>query len=504
MKIAVYSLIAPFFLGLFLHLSAREFTIVAFNVENLFDIDGIALYEDYGQLPREGGGIPYSAELLEKKLDFVTASLSAVNDGEGPEILMIQELERDQTPDSTIESVEAFLEEFQGKTLAEMLSDPIDARVRGLPSYAFLLKAMQERGLSYPYYALGADPEEVEGRAAHVNTVFSRFPIVRVRSYPTVLAREVLVLDLDVDGQLLTVINNHWKSGASHPETEQIRMQNAQTVRYVLEEILANDPQADVVIAGDLNSYYDQIRLYPEMKRTGINSVLGSQGDEQAVANGEEELYNLWFELPVDERFSEVWRGRKGTLMNMIITPGLYDDRGIRYLDNSFDVLQIPGVNADDWGRPIRFQFEGGGRGGSDHLPILARFETVDGSGEAILPLKNPGREEDQPGEILYLNYDLERYAGPAPVPMKDLLTLPRSEWGKFLGQLFIVEGRWVSRNPPTLLTGEEEMEVYCPDPSIWDQVGKLSPGKTVRFVGELGTWKGNYQWVIRDASWLR
>ncbi|WP_354587825.1 endonuclease/exonuclease/phosphatase family protein [Puniceicoccus vermicola] len=362
---------------------------------------------------------------------------------------------------------------------------------------------MEEKGLDYPFMALGADPQIIEGRPAHVNVVFSRFPIVGADSFPTESAREILVVKIDVDGHPLFVIDNHWKSGASRPETEVIRLLNARTARSALDGILAVDPRADVIFAGDLNSYYDQISLYPEMERTGVNSVLGSQGDEQAVADGEEDLYNLWFELPVDERFSEVWRGRKGTLMNMLITPGLYDDRGIRYIDGSFEVLRLPGLNMDEWGRPARFQFEGEGRGGSDHLPILARFETVDGDGSEVLELTNPGRDEDQPREVLYLDYDLDHYAGDPPEPMKNLMRLPKSEWSAHLGQLYEIEGRWVSRNPPTLLTGEYEMEVYCPDRTIWKEVGNISQGKPLRAVAELGTWEGNYQWVIRDASWL-
>ena len=51
------------------------------------------------------------------------------------------------------------------------------------------------------------------------------------------------------------------------------------------------------------------------------------------------DLYNLWFELPVEQRYSEVWRGRRGTLMHLLVTRGLYDAAGISYVDGSFNKL---------------------------------------------------------------------------------------------------------------------------------------------------------------------
>lgn len=484
-------------------MAAREFTILTFNVENLFDLDGVALFDDYSMDPGEDGAIPYSAELFKKKLDFTAETLAAVNDGEGPEIVLFQELERDRTPESTISDPEAFLAEFEGFSLDVMLANAANEKVRGLPAYAFLLKALAERNMDYPFVAVTGDPALLEESPAHVNAIFSRFPIREAAFYPTTEAREVQVVTVDVEGHPLTLINNHWKSGASNPNMESFRIDNAQTVREILDRLLEDDPRADVIVGGDLNSYYDQDRLFPEMKTTAINSVLGSQGDEQSVAEGEEDLYNLWFELPIESRYTETWRDRKGTLMHMILTPGLYDDRGIRYVDNSFSVLLLPGFNIDEWGRPINFRFEGGGRGGSDHLPILARFETVEGDGSQILELVEPGMESDQPGELLFVNYDLSRPGAPAVQPMKDLLSLPKQDWAFHLGELYEVKGRWVSANPPTIRTKGTELEVYAVNDEVWVQLGPIRPGRSARFLAELGSWRSNYQWVIRDPSWV-
>ena len=450
--------IALILLGLLAPLGAKEFTVLVFNVENLFDVDGKALYDDYS-MPAQGGR--YTPDLLGKKLEFITDTLTTLNDGAGPEVVLFQELERDQSPESLIPGVAEFLDQTQGISLEQMLTDP---QWSGLPSYAFLLKAMQEAGLEYPYLAVGGDPKAPEEQPAHINALVSRYPILFNESFETTRAREVLVVTLDVEER---------------------------------------DPRADLVIAGDLNSYYDQSRLFPGMKTTGINTVLGSQGDEQAVADGEKNLYNLWFEIPQGDRYSETWRDRKGTLMNILIAPGLYDNRGIRYVDNSFEVLRVPGLNVDQWGRPTRFSFAGEGRGGSDHLPILARFEVMNGDGTEIVELVNPGREADQPGEVLFVNYDLEARDDIQISPMAELLEKPEAEWDGYLGELFRVSGTWGAGDPISIQIGDRNMPVYAPDPRVEEALAGIKPGAPVEFVAEFGEWKGDYQWVVRASSWI-
>ena len=84
----------------------------------------------------------------------------------------------------------------------------------------------------------------------------------------------------------------------------------------------------------------------------------------QCVQGEGPDLYNLWFELPVEQRYSEVWRGRRGTLMHLLVTRGLYDAAGISYVDGSFNKLCVPGLNADAFGRPLKWNFAGETGGG--------------------------------------------------------------------------------------------------------------------------------------------
>ena len=84
----------------------------------------------------------------------------------------------------------------------------------------------------------------------------------------------ILETEIEIDGARVYVFNNHWKSGAGTTSMERIRVQNAEVLRDRLDVIFAEDPLADVIIGGDLNSQYNQKLRYPKMPRTGVDDVL--------------------------------------------------------------------------------------------------------------------------------------------------------------------------------------------------------------------------------------
>ena len=69
----------------------REFTVLAYNVENLFDLDGIAIYKDYIQ-DEPDDQFTYGRRKLLTKLQNIAAVLKTFNAGLGPELILFQEL----------------------------------------------------------------------------------------------------------------------------------------------------------------------------------------------------------------------------------------------------------------------------------------------------------------------------------------------------------------------------------------------------------------------------
>jgi hypothetical protein len=477
-------------------LQAGEFTVVTYNVENLFDLDGVAEFSEYRQKP-EGN---YGLVQLMKKLEHIHETLSAFNDGAGPEVILFQELELDRTPFGTPEADE-FLEDSRGQTIEQLLKE--NSRARNLPSELILIKYLEDKGMT-GYEIAGPDSMKMEYHPAHQNVIFSRFPIKYVRQRPMLDARDMLIAGVDVDGNELVLLNNHWKSGASDPRTEPVRVQNAMVVRAEVEAILFRNPQADVIIAGDFNCYYNHGPACPDMPETGMTDILEPHGfEEKMTEKGAKSLYNLWFELPDKERGSEVWRGQWGTLMQMILTPGLYDNRGIQYVDNSFNRLILPGKNVEDrWGTPISWTNWGTGAGYSDHLPVFARFRTVDSDqGPGSMELEKPSREKLSAYRPRVNYMKMNRKAVP-DISMIEKLT--DSEKAEQIARLFHIDGKIEKTKPVRIRVGDDLMEVYSPISSVREELNKKQPGDSLRTFATLGDWRGNLQVVIQDPSWIK
>ncbi len=482
---------------------ARPFTVVVYNVENLFDVDGVAVYEDYR--PEA-----YRPAHLRTKLANIAAVLRQYNEGRGPDVILFQEIELDQTPGPATQDQAAFLAEFASRTAEDLLrKDPLPETLADLPAELWLLKALHDHGLT-GYTAIPAEdpaaPHEDGNRRALKNVTFSRFPVRAVRSHPTLNARHILETELEIEGHRLFVFNNHWKSGASDPQTEPIRIANARVLRARLDELLKEDPHADILIGGDLNSQYNQTLRYPAMETTAINDILRSQGNELALRGPQRDLYNLWYELPREQRGSDTFRGEWGTLMHLLVSRGLYDQRGVQYVDNSFAVGRFPGLNADEAGLPLRWNGDGPtGRGFSDHFPLAATFTVAEaGRTDRWIALARPSDRDEteaRPVRVSYAGIDVAARA-------LRLSSLPRRadlRDGTYTGRIFLVEGP--AEDGPLLRVrfAGDSYEVYSPDPALRDLLAdQRRRRQAFAFYGELGTFRGRWQFVVKDASWLR
>jgi len=490
-------------LGLLLGSSshAREFSVAMYNVENLFDVDNRASYDDYQP------GV-YGPAQLRTKIDNISRVLARLEaDGKGPDIIGFCEIEVDQTPSAKPQDLRALLTSQSGKTADQLLAAELSPELKDWPAEAWLLRAVEDHGLLGYQVVVGSDvaaDRHEDGNTRAVKCVlFTRFPVKEVRNHRIPNARNILEVLLDVDGHPLRVFVNHWKSGAGDAGTERLRVEDARVLRARIDQLLAADPHADIVIGGDFNAQYNQKQRYPHMKETGMNDVLRSQGDELSLSRGKADLYNLWYELPRDERGSDVYKNEWGTLIQLLVTPGVYDQRGIQYVDNSFRVGRVRGLNVGPDNTPLRWNGEGKGSGFSDHFPIVAHFRTIDGAGsEAWMDLRNPSdgfTPSDAPragyatAELASIALDLGKL--PAGTDLRD---------GSHNGRIVLVEGKPISGQRLGVEVLGQEWEVYSPEPRVRDQFrAAWKPASLVRFYGELGQYKGRWQFVVRQADWL-
>jgi predicted extracellular nuclease len=170
------------------------------------------------------------------------------------------------------------------------------------------------------------------------------------------------------DGERLTLFNVHLKSGYSiHPrppgsQTEvaegfvrasMLRTAEALQVRRLVDQRIAERPQALVAVAGDFNEGPDSLLL---------RAVTGDLVEEirRGIPGA---LYTVTGGIPLDRRFSIVYRGRREQLDHVLVTKSLWSRfREARILNEAhYD--------------PDAYLRERSREGpDSDHAPVLATF----------------------------------------------------------------------------------------------------------------------------------
>lgn len=478
----------------------QSYKLVVYNVENLFDADGHAVYNDYS--PDQ-----YTPAHVNTKIQNMVRLLARYNNGEGPDVIIFSEVESDHTPleGGTSYNHAEVLERYQHTTLSEMLGEQFNDEIADLPSEILMLKGFEDNGLT-GYDLATAYERDDNHMPVHVqkNLIFSRLPILheKTRSHPLRQARPILEVWLDVDGHELALFANHWKSGASNAQMEEIRLQNARVLKDRLDELREEDPHVDFILGGDFNSDYNQSYRYDYMEKTAVNDVLRSVGDERKVKQGDTDaVYNLWYEYDIKGRGSDTFRGYWGTLMQIMISPGLYDFNGVQYIDNSFDVARFPGKNVySNSGAPNRWYFYGDGGGYSDHLPISMQFTVVDEDDPSQkITLENPGVNDDEQWEPIPVSVNLPDRSD---VIMPDMYEGEEIRTEEFFNRLFYIEAP-ITNNTQVVLNGES-YGLYAPPFNVRDRFTDIAgTGEKVRFIGRLNIFRGNWQFVIEDELYL-
>jgi endonuclease/exonuclease/phosphatase family metal-dependent hydrolase len=450
------------FLG-FLCLNAEHsknkisFEVVAYNVQNLFDTDGISLYDDYK---------PdfYGETELSNKLKVICEVLRKIGGPTGPDVVLLQEIEVDRTPE------------------------------RHPSATARLISSLEKEGLGPYHYRLGYDPDDPQEKwpAVHCLTL-SKFPIMESRLHPIRMARPILETAIDVDGTSFTLFNNHWKSGASSPEMEKHRLQNATTLRARIDELVARNPNADFLVGGDLNSHYNQSTVYADqMKKTGINDILLSIGKEHQPGTKRAKLYNLWHELIPPERGSDAWRGNWGTLMHILVPPALFDQKGISYDDDSFRIAKFDGLNCvEGSGMPMEWSNELDGFGASDHFPLVAQFSKGRFSkGERVRSFNQVERN--------LRKVDFSKALREAK--KWEPTSLDPANYGR----IYVFSGV-ISESKPISLTAEgHRLGLYSFDPETRKVLFGLKSGGSLAGHGRLSRYRGQWQFIVEDSTWLK
>ena len=256
-----------------------------------------------------------------------------------------------------------------------------------------LLSRLERVGCPYRYSAI----TDKKGAPIQV-ALLSRYPILGQQDIQVGYAgrtRNILEVEIDVKGSPLTVFVNHWKSkGNRGYESKRIPYAKA------LQSRIAKMPEKkEYLILGDFNSDYNayltlEDKLNDTKGRTAFNDVLRTKKgsdlvEEEEMGRAEKGVhYTLWKELPIHERWSHYFYGKKSSIDQIVLPRQMFDGRGIDYVNDSFRVFKAPYLFTKK--RYInRWEYKNGkhrGKGYSDHLPVYAYFD--------IKPYKSQNREK--------------------------------------------------------------------------------------------------------------
>lgn len=267
---------------------AGDTVVTTFNVENLFDLDNDPDKDDESSTP--------SPDELETKLGKLASALEV--ELSLPDIMVAQEVENT-----------AILQE---------LADRVN-RVHGTDYVATSLGSSDGRGIEVGFLW---DRKRVELQQAFL---LSGPEVERAfGAESTSPGREPLVGVFDIGGKELTVVGNHFKSkGGDDPlfsenqpplrGTEVQRKAQARAVRGFVSDLLDDDSEAWVLVAGDLNDF-----PFGEPGEGADHPLAILEGHP-----GEVPLTNLTLQEDPHEAFTFVYQGNSQILDHLLASPGL-------------------------------------------------------------------------------------------------------------------------------------------------------------------------------------
>ncbi|NDF17254.1 MAG: hypothetical protein EB079_04735, partial [Verrucomicrobia bacterium] len=148
---------------------------------------------------------------------------------------------------------------------------------------------------------------------------------------------------------------------------------------------------------------------------------------------------------------------------------------------------------------PWRWTNYGPGCGASDHFPVVAKF-TVAAGGVPSFP--SHAWSSVPPKETLKVGYDrVDREKLRNASVLKDATP---EDLAKALGEIFVVDATFSKVRPLEVEVDGKTYSLHSFDKNLKDTLRLEPKGKTMRFLGELGLYKGKLQFVVQDPSWIK
>ena len=310
-----------------------SFYVANWNVENLYDVINDPLKDDEEFLPESSK--QWNDARYEDKLNNLTKVINYMNNGCGPDILAMEEVEN-------INVVKRLLYKMRDRDYIVAHRDSPDAR--GID-----VALMYDRNVF---------------DIANVEKLHVELP----NASPT---RDILyvVLIYKKNNEKVHLYVNHWPSRRGGEEKSNInRIAAAKVLKNHLAKLNKSAPNSNIIILGDFND---------EPNNESIESVLGAK-DFNCSKPGRNNLLNLTYKKYKGGEGSYLYGGKFDMLDQIIISSSFIDGRKLEYECDSFTVVKPQFMIMKEGNRKGGALPTYGGTqylgGFSDHFPVGAKF----------------------------------------------------------------------------------------------------------------------------------
>jgi endonuclease/exonuclease/phosphatase family metal-dependent hydrolase len=306
----------------------QDYLLCFWNVENLFDDhenDRLQVVDrEYDRW------FAKDQSALHLKMEHLSKALVEMNEGRGPDIIALAEVESQRA--------------------AEMLRDALNARLFDL-------------SLHYSN-VLFKDPH---GGRNIATAIITRLPVKGNRTQ--LLGRRLRILEghIEVNGHDLVILATHWTSRLTD-KTGANRDKYADQIYGAFNAMYRTNPQVDFLVCGDFNDPPDAPSVTEH-----LHAVADHIFD---VSAAKPQLLDLFAGKDPDRYGTHFDQGKWYIFDQIVVSPGLLDKQGWSCDPSSVQVVNSLFRPGDKHRRPWRFgNSHTHDHGYSDHFPVTARLQ---------------------------------------------------------------------------------------------------------------------------------
>lgn len=308
-----------------------EYTVLSYNVENLFDTADDPKIPDEEFLPQSEK--KWTGERYQKKLDDIAKVISEVNPSDYPEIIGLVEIENQSVLEDLIHT-------------AALKSHPYGIIHEESPDYR------------------GIDVALLYRKDAFKEEWHETLPVVFAED-TAFKTRDILHVVGKVKNNTVHVFVNHWPSRiGGDDKTEPKRVMAASVLKKKVDEVMAADANARVIIMGDMND---------EPANKSLQETLGAKSPDSDA-----KLVNLM--MPDDQKGlgTYFYSGSWNMLDNLVVSNAMITGKKIRVENSKGEIYRSDWMiftNKNGDKTPNRSYVGDKYVGGvSDHFPVYFKM----------------------------------------------------------------------------------------------------------------------------------